>query len=449
MVFIKATQIRIVALDPKTEGKYIEMIKSLRKILLSQAYLEANRKHPQDFTRKRHLTFTIVVLFLINMIKRSLQDELDEFYKALQGQMIAEQVVTKSAFTQARQKLKHTAFIQLHQAQINYFYDHFEPLTWSGLRLLAIDGSMADLPNNPATSEHFGVWHPHAGGTCAKARVSQMFDVLNKISVDAVISPMEYGERDLAERHFDHLQPTDLVLLDRGYPAIPLFLLILEKGAHFCARMPIGKWEVINDFLASGKLEDCVEITPRFEARKRCLDLELPIGPFRVRLLKVILPNGTEEVLITSLLNMDDYPYDIIKELYRKRWPVEEDYKTIKSRLELENWTGLTVEAIYQDFYATVFTKNFAAILAQPAQPVVLQRTQSRQHRYHTNMTNWLSKMKDSIVLLFVDVDPKQLLVRLWKQLLMVIEPFRPNRSSVRHKRVKRKRYSTSYKPIR
>jgi hypothetical protein len=425
------------------------MIHLLRKLLTSSTYMEANRNHPQDFTRKRHLTFTIVVLFLINMVKRSLQDELDEFYRLLQGQMVAEQVVTKSAFTQARQKLKHTAFIQLHQAQINYFYEHFEPLKWFGLRLLAIDGSMVDLPNNLAMSEHFGVWHPHAGGTCPKARISQMFDVLNKISVDAVISPYQSGERDLAERHFDHLQLGDLVLLDRGYPAIPFFLLILEKGAHFCARMPIGKWEVVDDFLASGKLEDRVQITPRFDAIKRCRELELPTGPFWVRILKVILPNGTEEILITSLLDTEQYSYDLVKELYQKRWPVEEDYKMIKSRLELENWTGLTVEAIYQDFYATVFTKNFAAILAQPAQQIVHEKTQSRQYRYHANMTNWLSKMKDSIVLLFVDGDLKQLLDRLWKQLLRVIEPFRPNRSSVRHKRVKRKRFSTSYKPIR
>ncbi len=51
------------------------------------------------------------------------------------------------------------------------------------------------------------------------ARVSQLFDVLNHITIDAVISPKKDGERALAVEHFEYLRPYDLVLLDRGYPA--------------------------------------------------------------------------------------------------------------------------------------------------------------------------------------------------------------------------------------
>jgi len=47
------------------------------------------------------LPFVIVILFLLNMIKRALQDELDEFFKLLKGTEIAVRVVTKSAFSQA------------------------------------------------------------------------------------------------------------------------------------------------------------------------------------------------------------------------------------------------------------------------------------------------------------------------------------------------------------
>ena len=52
-----------------------------------------------------------------------------------------------------------------------------------------------------------------------------MFDPLNKISVDAIISPKSEGERELAAFHFLNLLPEDLVRLDRGYP--PYWLLNL------------------------------------------------------------------------------------------------------------------------------------------------------------------------------------------------------------------------------
>jgi hypothetical protein len=43
------------------------------------------------------------------------------------------------------------------------------------------------VPDEEQIIEHFGVWHSKKGEkTCPKARVSQLFDVLNKITVDAV-----------------------------------------------------------------------------------------------------------------------------------------------------------------------------------------------------------------------------------------------------------------------
>ena len=88
----------------------------------------------------------VVILFLLNLVKRALQDELDEFFRLDSGAVVAARVVTKSAFSQARQKLDAGAFVELNSVQVNYFYDHFAYRTWHGLRLLAVDGSTALLP---------------------------------------------------------------------------------------------------------------------------------------------------------------------------------------------------------------------------------------------------------------------------------------------------------------
>lgn len=168
-----------------------------------------------------------------------------------------------------------------------------------------------------------------------------------------------------------------------------------------------------------------------------------------MRLVRVDLDNGEVIVLVTSLLDLISFPYAYFTDLSRHRWPIETDYRHIKTRLEVENWTGLTVSAIYQDFHATVFTKNLTAILAQPAQQAVIQASSTKKYRYQINMANLFSKMKDTIFLLFYSANPLPLLLRLWQQMTRPLEPIRPNRSFPRHKRVKRKRFPMSYKPLR
>ena len=88
---------------------------------------------------------------------------------------------------------------------------------------------------------------------------SQMFDVQNRVTVEALIAPKSEGERSLAAQHCQHLVPMDLVLLDRGYPAFWLFAAIKAEDADFCARMPIGKWNVVEQFIACGQRDQIVE----------------------------------------------------------------------------------------------------------------------------------------------------------------------------------------------
>ena len=209
------------------------------------------------------------------------------------------------------------------------------------------------------------------------------------------------------------------------------------------------RWLVVEQFVASGLTEQIVTLYPGHEARKECLARQLPIEPLTVRLIRVELNTGEVEVLVTSLLDSERYPVAVFKELYHQRWPVEEDYKVMKSRIEIENFTGISILAVYQDFHAKVFTKNLTTILAYPAQQTVRRNSQGKKHTYQVNMTNAFSKMKDTVVLLFQRTAILPLLNRLWLAMTQVIEPIRPGRSYPRKKRVKRRRFPMTYKPIR
>jgi hypothetical protein len=114
------------------------------------------------------------------------------------------------------------------------------------------------------------------------------------------------------------------VLLDRGYPAFWLFALIWSKKANFCARFTTDGWSVVKDFLASGRLEQMVNLEPSAEARAECQVRGLSTAPLTIRLLRIELDDSGVEVLGTSLLDQERYPHPLFQELYHHRWPVEE-----------------------------------------------------------------------------------------------------------------------------
>jgi hypothetical protein len=428
-----------------------ELIDFLKEIIFSKEFLDSNRIGSKSFSRKRILPFHYIIFFLMNLIKGSYQDELDYFFKTIRQSQTFLRVVTKSAFCKARKKLKFDAFKELNKSAVNFFEEHFQPKTWHGFTLASVDGSTLVVPKNDAIAEHFGVWNSGSDSPCPMARISQMFDVLNKITLDAIISPKGTGERELCAEHFLNLRPKDLVLLDRGYPAYWLFNLILMLGGNFCARVAVGKWKIIRKFFRSGKSEKIITLKAPPSSIKKCQELGLDIRPLKLRLIRVALESGETEILVTSLIDQEAWPIHLFAELYHCRWPVEEDYKVMKSRIQMENFTGKSVLSVYQDFHARVFSKNLAQMLVSPAQAEVDRHREENQHAYQVNFTQALSKLKDTIVLLFDRSKEVAMLLigSLFDIFVETVEPIRPNRKYPRPKRVQRKGFYVSYKPIR
>ena len=427
------------------------LIGFLQEIINSDQFIKQHRQSPTDFIRKRKLTFSTLIFFLINMVKGSYQDELDHFFKSILGFEVVKRVVSKAALAKARMKLKYEAFINLNMRLTSYFYENFKPEQWHGFNLLAIDGTTVRLPRIEAISAHFGVWNPRQGDKCPMARVSQMFDPLNKISVDAIIESKSVGERELAAFHFLNLMPNDLVLLDRGYPAYWLFNLILSRGADFCARIQRKRWKVVRQFYNSGKNEKIISLSAFPSSAKPCKEMGLDLIPLKLRLIRVELDTGESEILITSLLDTQSHPYELFAELYHLRWLVEEDYKTMKQWIEIENFSGKSVLSVYQDFHAKVFSKNIVSALIYPTQAVIDKNTENRIYRYQRNFAQALSKVKDVIPLLFLK--PLETVTKLISDIhdvvVKTIEPVRPGRKYPRNFNKRGSRFHYGYQPLR
>ena len=426
-----------------------ELIEFIKKIINSSDFVDRHRQSKADFTRNRKLPFNILIIFLVNFVRGSYQDELDKFFKTLHRLDVARRVVSKAALTKARMKLKFQAFVELNHRMVDYFEKYFNPKSWNGFRLIAIDGSTTRLPQIEAIARHFGQWRVRQGAPSAMARVSQLFDVLNKITIDAIIAPKSNGERELAAQHLMQLMPNDLLLLDRGYPAWWLFNLIFSMNANFCARISCTKWKVVRKFFYSGLDEKIVSIPIHTTSVAPCKEMGLCMKPIIVRLVRI--QNGDKvQVLITSLIDTKRYPIDIFHNLYHSRWPVEEDYKLIKCRMDLENFTGESALSVYQDFHAKIFAKNLVAILSSPVNAHLENNCENLKYVYHINFTQALSKTKGVIALLFNETIVKvgQLIADLQNIFQSTVEPIRPGRKYPRnHKRSGRK-FFPAYKPI-
>lgn len=112
---------------------------------------------------------------------------------------------------------------------IFYFYQNYRTKTWNGFHLIAVDGSKIFLPKNEEISQHFDEISYKYGESVIIANVSQIFDCLNEITIDAIISPGNVGERELLEMQIDCLNKNYLLLYGQRLPCILVVCFVNKK----------------------------------------------------------------------------------------------------------------------------------------------------------------------------------------------------------------------------
>jgi hypothetical protein len=70
---------------------------------------------------------------------------------------------------------------------------------------------------------------------------------------------------------------------------------------------------------------------------------------------------------MTNLLDAVRFPAALFGDLYHRRWRIEEAFKRLKHRLNLEHVSGLSQLAVLQDFAAKVVCDNLQALTATAA----------------------------------------------------------------------------------
>lgn len=386
-------------------------------------------------------------------IKASLQRELDSFYKEVTGSDFNIREVTKGAFSQARAKLKHEAFIELSNNVVQTFYDEAPYLVWNQMRLLVVDGTRLDLPRHKSICDEFGEhgFGPDADSPKSLALCSALYDPLNLLTIDAQLAPYTSSERALLDQHLDKINAGDLLLLDRGYPSIALFYKLIARKINFCVRMKDDWWLSVKDFKESGESDRIVNFKLPIKDQVKLADYpEMIDREIQCRLVCVDLPNGGKEILCTSLLDTTKYTQEDMSELYHYRWGIEESYKLFKARIEVERFSGKTALAVKQDFFAKIFMMNLCAILAFPIEEKLKQEAKadiSKKHTYKINRTSAYAMTQSIAIPLFLKNMKHDAIAAFDNLITRTTEIVRPGRSSPRNKKPKRP-YHNNYKPL-
>jgi hypothetical protein len=366
---------------------------------------------------------------------------LDHFFKEIGNASTLRRIVTKGALSLSRAKLDPQVFLYLIRKSQEFIDKHASLKTWRGLRLFAFDGSTAYLHQSPEIQKHFAS-QSNQSSEIAMARLSQCFDVLNGFTHDVQVAPYSFSERTLFSMHCTNIPPYSLFLLDRGYPSYELIHQIIEQKQNFVARLPRSFNSVVKKFVASSKSDlVCSFILPKSLKKE-----EYP-QTIRVRLIKVELEKSTE-ILATSLIDSQIYPAAEFKDLYQLRWPVEEDYKKLKSTLQIENFSGKTVHSVYQDIYAKVLSKNISLALMNPLISVVEKLNQDKKNPSKMNLSYALSSLKGTLIRLLKKMNVKKVLESLSELWIQTLELVRKGRTYPRIRKFKN-RYSMNNKPIR
>ena len=403
--------------------KLIMAIEETQKRIEECLSSEELRLNETAFTRQRSLGAKRILHMLLHRIYKTLQLHLDNYYEK-----IGEAPVSRQALSKARKYLNPEyvrGFADM-TAEIAAKDDTMP--SYEGMHLIAIDGADVALENTPELKAEFGCSGPKKDAATALCSIA--YGPLDHVIYDSRLDRYDKDERDLAKAHVVRLKKLglngSLLLFDRWYPSAEFIGFLYENGFPFIMRVR-RKWNLEADL----------------EKTQGWITVAHDGKSYPVRVLKIKLSTGEVETLVTSL-NQKQLPIRKAGALYFERWKVETAYDLIKSKLQLENFSGKTGVSVLQDFYATMYLANIAAFAAEEADDRIsdADRGKNLKYRRQANRNRTIAKLRDVFLCLIMEPDADlrnamldKLVASISRYPVPVVPGRSPNRKTPRKKR--------------
>lgn len=349
------------------------------------------------------------------------------------------ELITASAYSQARRKIRPELFTYLRQEMLTVFYRSDEPdeepiVRWCGRRLVGGDITMINLPDVKRLRQQYTVQTNKPSDTgVVQAAGLVCFDVLNDVALSAHLLKRASAKQMLIEHAIADLDPTDVLLLDREFGDSGLIAYLCDKKQDFIIRVQsVTFLKDVTAFVASGALDAIVEVPVALKQREFAREHQLA-ATVSVRLIRYDLPSGDVEVLLTSLIDRSLYSRTDIITAYGLRWNIETYFDRLKNFFELERFSSKTPQAIEQDFQGIIFLSTLESILTRPANTALDQQSKERKHKFPQKVNRSVSYavLLDTVIELLCDTSKTTAQVLEEITLLLMTSPtsIRPNRS--------------------
>lgn len=238
-----------------------------------------------------------------------------------------------SAFTQARQRLGSAPLRCL-------FQELAQPMArpqtrgafYRGLRLMAWDGTVLDLPDTPENARAFG--RPktgHCEGAFPQVRLLALCELGTRGICGLAIKPIHRGEIRMAPALLPLLKPGMLLIWDRAFLSFALIQGVRKQGAHLLARVKSDIVLRLVRRLDDGSYLSKVYPSPQHRTQDR--------DGIWVRVIEYTHddPNrpgfGERNRLLTDLLEPEQLPAEDAPLVYHERWEEELGLDEIKTHL--------------------------------------------------------------------------------------------------------------------
>ena len=365
--------------------------------------------------------------------------------------------ISKPGYLKQRMKLNPLAFYELYRHHNRNFYADPGFSVFHGYLVLAADGSGINIPTTRETLETFGTSSRKGTKPQASIGLGCLYDVMNRMILESDCCKCKFDEMRLAEEQIDRVSETIgasqpfLVVMDRGYPSTAAFIRMMEKGVLFLARLKSSDYKKEQSSLSFPDTWVDIRLDKSRINHYKGTDIGQrmeELGHITLRMVKVPLPEGKEEVLITNLPS-ETFDSRRIAELYHMRWGIETAYETLKDRLQIENFTGTRPVLLLQDIYSTIYVSNLAEDIIRDAKAELDEKEKHRKHKMMVNRTLSIGILKNDLIYILLETDAQKqdrLFHQIYEDISKNLVPIRPDRHYHRTKGQLAGKYSNTHK---
>ncbi len=288
--------------------------------------------------RKRKLPSSLVVCLVIAMSLWS-SDSMTAVLKNLVGGLSRQwtklgkywRVPNSASITQARQKVGCRVFSQLFEQIVRPLAREETPGAFlGGLRVMAVDGTVLDVPDSQANARVFGYPASRPGTKAAfpKVRLVMLIEAGTHLIVDALMCPYRIGERVRAKRLLRSVTEGMLLMWDRGLHSYAMVNTTLTQGCHYLGRVPAHVKFPVETVLDDGSYLSW--IAPDGKSKKKgCTRIQVRVIEYTID-----ADAGQQTYrLITSLMDISVFPALLLAAEYHQRWEIENTIDELKTHL--------------------------------------------------------------------------------------------------------------------